>query len=182
MVYGDRFFVGAMVGANQLPEYAIPQEALQRLLLIPAALCGALMPRLSALGRENALGVYRANFRRVALWMAVICGVVAAVSHPAFSLWISPSFADSAITVTLILALGIWINSMALVPYTVMHALGKPKTTALFHVLELAVYLAMLWPLVHYFGLTGAAIAWTIRIALDCILLHGAAKRAMNGH
>jgi O-antigen/teichoic acid export membrane protein len=41
MIYGDRFFVGAAVGASQLPLYAIPQEGLQRLLIIPAALTGA---------------------------------------------------------------------------------------------------------------------------------------------
>lgn len=53
MVYGDRFFVSAAVGANLLPLYAIPQEGLQRLLLIPGSFCGALLPRLSSLDAKD---------------------------------------------------------------------------------------------------------------------------------
>jgi len=180
MVYGDRFFVSAAVGAALLPQYAIPQEALQRLLLIPAAISGALLPKLASLSRSNAEVAYHHNFNRVCLWMLGICCAVAMLSYPGLSVWISPDFARSALPVTLILTLGIWFNAMSMVPYTVIHAMGKPKITAIFHMIELVVYIFLLWILVQHYGLLGAAIAWTVRVAVDLVLLRVAVRKILR--
>jgi O-antigen/teichoic acid export membrane protein len=80
MVYGDRFFVSAAVGADQLPLYAIPQDVLLRLLLIPMALTGALLPRLAAMGVSEAVGAYRQTYRRVGVVMLVICVLAAGLA------------------------------------------------------------------------------------------------------
>ncbi len=180
MVYGDRFFVGAALGATQLPLYAIPQEGLQRLLIIPAALCGALLPQLAVLDHTNAVISYRRNYKRVAIVMLGICILAAICAYPILMWWLSVEFARQALPIVLILSLGIWLNSMALVPYTLIHANGNPKQTALFHLLELVVYAIALWWLATNFGLIGAALAWVGRIALDLVLLHIAANQLLN--
>lgn len=176
MVYGDRFFVSAAVGAAQLPQYAIPQEGLQRLLLIPAALCGALLPQLAALQASDIKNVYHQNYKRVAVIMLGICVLAALFAYPLLALWLSPEFAQKALPIALILAVGIWFNSMALVPYTLLHANGNPKITALFHLAELVLYIMALYWLTAYLGLVGAALAWVGRALLDLILLHFAAN------
>jgi O-antigen/teichoic acid export membrane protein len=177
MVYGDRFFVSAAVGANLLPNYAIPQEALQRLLLIPTALCGALLPQLAVLSRKKVRAAYGYYFKRVSIWMFYVCGLAAIFAYPALRIWISPAFANNSIEISLILTIGVWINAMAMVPYTVLQAMGKPKTTAIFHVFELVIYVALLWVLTNHFGLVGAALAWTTRVALDLVLLKYATRK-----
>jgi O-antigen/teichoic acid export membrane protein len=180
MVYGDRFFVSAAVGATQLPLYAIPQEGLQRLLIIPAALCGALLPQLAVLSRENAAASYWRNYKRIAVVMFGICLLAAICAYPVLKWWLSEEFALQALPIVLILSIGIWLNSMALVPYTLMHAKGNPKQTALFHLFELAIYALALWWLATNFGLIGAALAWVGRIALDLVLLHVAANKVLH--
>lgn len=180
MVYGDRFFVSAAVGATQLPLYAIPQEGLQRLLIIPAAICSALLPQLSVLSPQNAAQTYRKNYKRVAVVMFSICLFAAVFAYPVFSLWLSPEFAKESLTIVLILCFGIWLNSMALVPYTLIHANGNPRLTALFHLIELALYVIALWWLAAKFGLVGAALAWVGRVALDLVLLHVAADKLIR--
>jgi O-antigen/teichoic acid export membrane protein len=177
MVYGDRFFVSAAVGAAELPAYAISQEGLQRLLIIPAALCGALLPRLAALTPIEAEKIYRRSYKQVAIVMFTVCAFTAAVAYPALAWWLSPEFAQKALPIVLILSAGIWINSMALVPFTLIQANGNPRLTALFHLAELGLYIAALWWLTMHFGLTGAAIAWVGRVLLDLILLHFAANK-----
>ena len=179
MVYGDRFFVSAAVGTQLLPQYAIPQEALQRLLLIPTAICGALLPQIAAFSREHAKIAYYRNFKRVTLLMFCVCFVAALLSYPGLSVWISPEFAFGALPVTLILTVGIWLNSIAMVPYTVIHAMGKPKITAIFHIIELVLYAVLIWALTRQLGLVGAAIAWTTRVAVDLMLLRIAARRIL---
>lgn len=177
MIYGDRFFVSAAVGAALLPIYAIPQEGLQRLLIIPAALCGALLPQLAAADPKNTEIIYRKNYKRVAIVMFGICSLTAIFAYPVLSLWLSVEFATNALPIALILSVGIWLNSVALVPYTLLHANGSPKLTALFHLLELALYTLALWWLAKHWGLVGAAIAWVARVALDLIFLHIAANK-----
>jgi O-antigen/teichoic acid export membrane protein len=177
MVYGDRFFVSAAVGADQLPLYAIPQDVLLRLLLIPMALTGALLPRLAAMGVSEAAAAYRQTYRRVGVAMLAICVLAAVLAYPALSLWISPEFATQALPVVLVLCVGVWVNSLASVPYTLLHAKGNPRLTALFHLSELLLYLLALWLLSSRYGLLGAALAWVARVALDWLLLHLAVRR-----
>lgn len=180
MVYGDRFFVSAAVGASLLPIYAIPQEGLQRLLMIPSALCGALLPKLASMQVKDAEAVYRQNYLRIAVVMFCICLTAALLAYPALSWWLSSDFAKKAAPVAWVLCLGIWLNSVALAPYTLIHAKGNPRTTALFHIFELFLYAISLWWLANQYGLLGAAWAWVGRVALDLWLLHIAAKKIFN--
>lgn len=176
MVYGDRFFVSATVGAAQLSLYAIPQEGLQRLLLVPAALCGALLPQLAALRGSDIKNVYRRNYKHIAVIMLGMCALAALFSYPVLAIWLSPEFAQKALPIVLILSIGIWLNAMAMVPYTVLHARGNTRITALFHIGELAFYIVALYYLTEHMGLAGAALAWVLRVLLDLILLHVAAN------
>ena len=171
MIYGDRFLVGASIGTSQLPYYAIPQEGLQRLLIIPAALCAALLPALSALGSRDSLVLYRTNFGRIIKYAAIYCIVAALLSYPALYILFSKEFSITAGPIAIVLTIGIFLNSIAFLPYTFLHSRGMPKITALMHVVELIFYIFILWFLTKYFGLIGAAVAWTTRVALDLILL-----------
>lgn len=180
MVYGDRFFVSAAFGVAELPVYSIPQEGLQKLLIVPAALCGALLPRLTgAVSNERALA-YGSTLKRIGLGMFAMCAVTCVLAHPILSVWLNPAFADKAMPIVFILAVGIWTNSMAMAPYMLLHAMGRPRITAIFHVFELFVYAAALWWLVKHWGLAGAAMAWVLRATLDLILLDQAARRALR--
>lgn len=177
MVYGDRFFVSAAVGAALLPLYAIPQEGLQRLLMLPSALCGALLPKLAAMPMHEAHQVYNNNYKRITLAMFGICVLAALLAYPTLAWWLSVDFARKAMPIVLVLCVGIWLNATALVPITLLLAKGNPRTIALFHLFEFLVYALALWWLAKQFGLIGAAWAWVGRVALDLVLLHLAAKK-----
>ncbi len=183
MVYGDRFFVSAAVGAMLLPIYAIPQEGLQRLLILPMALCGAAMPKIVQLklkANDEVKVLYSQLFRQVSWGMLIICTLVALLAQPALSWWINPQFAKDALPVVWILCVGIWINAMAFVPYTFMHAFGEPKQTAIFHMVELVLYIIALWWLTNHYGLIGAAWAWVGRVFLDFSLLKLASAKQLK--
>lgn len=183
MVYGDRYLVAYVLGAHVLPLYAIPQEALQRILIIPAALTGALMPRLTAAWAKGSdvTIMYRTNLRRIAIIMLGVFAVAAALAHPVLVIWISADFADHAIIIVWILCFGLWINSIAQMPYMLLHAIGRPKTVALFQIAELVVYAGLIYGLSKSFGIVGAALAWTLRVSGDCVLLHLAARPNVAG-
>ncbi|MES2049502.1 MAG: flippase [Pseudomonadota bacterium] len=181
MVYGDRFFVSAAVGADQLSLYSIPQEGLIRLLIVPVALCGALLPTFTVTTDQKQLtAVYNKNHRRLTLIMLALCSASAVFAYPILSVWISADFARQSLPIVLIFSLGIWINSIAVMPYILLQSKGKTALTAQFHVLELFVYILLLYILANKYGLMGAAWAWVIRVSLDLFLLHFAAARVLK--
>lgn len=180
MIYGDRFFVGAVVGADQLPFYAIPQEGLQRLLIIPGALCAALLPRFASIQAKGLADLLSVNYKRIALSMFFVCLLAAIAANPILSWWLSPGFAAKATPIVWVLAIGVWLNSIAQLPYTVIHSLGRPKVTAVFHLFELVFYFVTLYWLATHFGLLGAAIAWCARVLLDLALLQIASNRLLR--
>lgn len=178
MVYGDRFIVSAILGAQVLTYYAIPQEFLQRLLLFPTALTQALFPRLTQHPAGDSMrNLYRHFLMRVALVMGAVCLLVAFAAPPFFSIWISPAFADKARPIVWVLSAGVWFNSLGQLPYTMLHAMKLPKLTALFHIAELGLYGLVLIILCQHYGILGAAIAWSFRVTLDFFLLHGAVQK-----
>ncbi len=57
--------------------------------------------------------------------------------------------------------------------------MGRPDLTAKLQVLELPVYLTALIWLTKKYGIEGAAIAWTGRVALDALVLFIMARRLL---
>lgn len=182
MVYGDRFFVSAAVGVERLTFYAIPQEGLQRMLIIPGALTSALMPRMVGVQlRSELLSMYKKNLFRIALIMLLVCIVAAFVAYPLLSAWLSQEFADQAILPVYVLLGGVWFNSLAQLPNTLLYSVGKPKVVALVHSSELFAYIALISFLASEYGVLGAAIAWSLRVIVDFFLLDYLAKREIAG-
>jgi len=181
MVYGDRFFVGIATGADQLPYYAIPQEGLLRLLILPTALCGALLPVYASMPATALWADYRKHRRRIAAIMLAVCAAAVLLATPVLSWWLTPEFATRAFPIVALMAAGVWANALAQLPYTALHARGQTRITALFHLGQLPVYLALLYWLASAYGLPGAAAAWFLRALLDLVLLQLAANRLFKG-
>lgn len=177
MIYGDRFIVGAFAGVDLLTYYAIPQEALQRLLIIPVAIGGALMPHFAGIKVEDRLVLYKKHYKKTAKIMLLLCALALLFFYPIFSIWISAEFAFKALPIAIILIIGIWFNAAGTIPYVFFHANGDTKLTACFHLLELGFYVLILYFLIKVFGLPGAALAWTLRAIMDFTLLNFAMKK-----
>lgn len=180
MVYGDRFFVSAYISAASLPIYAIPQEGLQRLLIFPTAICGALLPKLSVLKPSELLTTYNYYLKKITIHMFLICLLSAILIYPILSIWISPQFAQESFRIALILCAGIFVNSISLVPSTLIQARGHTKFIALSHIAELIIYIVLIWFLAKHYGLLGAAFAWLIRQMIDLTILKFAVKYFLN--
>jgi O-antigen/teichoic acid export membrane protein len=172
MVYCDRFFVSAIVGAQILAFYSIPQEGLQRLLIIPSSICNAVFPEVTKSNATELPKKYISYLLRMIILMLPLCVLGAFIGYALITVFISTSFATKTIFVLIILSFGILFNGVASVPYTFLHALGLPRVTACFHAIQLALYLVLVWLLTSRWLLEGAAIAWTIRALADLVMLH----------
>jgi O-antigen/teichoic acid export membrane protein len=107
--------------------------------------------------------------------MLLVAGPVALVlvffARPILDLWVGGRFAAEGTAVLQILAAGALINSLACLPQRLLQGVGRPDLTAKFYLLELPLHVALAWLFVRRFGLPGAALAWSVRVGIDFVLL-----------
>src|SRR5262249_56223710 len=85
--------------------------------------------------------------------------------------WVGPEFADHGAPVLRILAIGVLCNGLAYVPSGFVQAVGRPDLAAKLHLAEVGPYALAVWLLARGFGIAGVAVAWTLRVLADLILL-----------
>jgi O-antigen/teichoic acid export membrane protein len=174
MVYFDRFVVGAVVGMAAVAFYTTPYEVVTRLWIVPEALFGVVFTALAmalAGNAERARGIYRGATRALTIAMAVPVAMIVLFAPEGLEAWLGPTFAVEGSTVLRWLAIGVFVNSFARLPFAALQASGRPDLTAKLHLVELLPYLVVLWMLTSTFGIAGTAAAWTLRIAADTLLL-----------
>lgn len=181
MVYFDRFVLAALVPAKAVAWYATSQEAMLGARLIPGALAGVLFPKFSAAadaGTNFDIGnLYERGIRAVAALMLPICVLAATAAYDAMRVWMGVSFAENSYRVVEIIAIGLFANSIAQVPYAWLQGIGRSRITAQIHLVELPIYVLGLYFCVAHWGIEGAAWMWTFRISIDCALLLAMAVR-----
>jgi Na+-driven multidrug efflux pump len=69
------------------------------------------------------------------------------------------------------LAIAVYVNAVAQVPYAVLQGGIDAKSPALLHLVELPLYVALLFWLASTRGIQGVAIAWFARMAIDGLAL-----------
>ena len=179
----DRFVIAYLLGAALVAYYTLPFEFLIRLLIFPGALGASLLPNLA---RENAVDFerYKRTFlncvKITSLGMFVLCMLAALLAYPLMRFFISEQFASQSWLLCVILSFGVCVNGIAYIPYTALHAQGSVRPTGLLHLSELIIYIPTLLVLVHFWGLNGAAIAWTLRASFDAMAIFAIYFRKMN--
>jgi O-antigen/teichoic acid export membrane protein len=173
MTYLDRFAISGVVGVAALATYTVPYEVLTKFLLIPAAVSTVLFPKFAqATSREMPWErLYWGALGNLAIVMAALVGAALVMGKKALALWIDPSFASAASGVWGILAVGVFFNAVAHLPYAAVQAAGRADVTAKAHLVEAPVYFAVLIGATGAWGVEGAAVAWSGRMALDCLFL-----------
>jgi O-antigen/teichoic acid export membrane protein len=78
------------------------------------------------------------------------------------------------------LSVGVLINSLAHVPFVLLQSAGRPDIPAKFHLIEVPIYGVLLWLLLLLMGVTGAALAWFVRVTIDASLLFAYANRSLE--
>ncbi|RQW28144.1 flippase [Rhodobacteraceae bacterium CH30] len=175
MVYFDRFIISNTLGASKVGYYAAPSEAISKLLAIPGAIARALFPRLSSTSNNKSL--HQSGALAIFIICLPICMIIFFGAEKIIELWLGNKYIDQSTTILKILSIGFLFNAMAQIPFTSLQSKGRSKTTALVHACEVGPYLATLLYLTNTLGLNGAAIAWSLRTAVDFTVLTILAKK-----
>jgi O-antigen/teichoic acid export membrane protein len=183
MVTLDRFLIGALVSVTAVAYYATPYEVVTKSSLLPGALMAVMFPAFSAgfaQDRERTALLFSRSVKSLFLVLFPLMLCTVALAQDGLKLWLGAEFARHSFRVLQYLAVGVFINSLALVPFTLLQGVGRPDLTATLHLIELPLYLGLLWWLISTRGIEGAAIAWTARVAVDALFLFVLAKHHLQ--
>lgn len=184
LVYMDRVMLGIFLPIAALGHYTVAHETITRLSVIPSSLVGTLYPAFSAIDGAGHKHRLEALASRSIKYLLFILGPVAIVlgafAPLILSQWMGNSVAASASMAFRLLAIGILVNGLAYVPFSLLQAVGRPDLTAKAHLSELPLQFVVVTLLVRTWGISGAAAAWTIRVAFDAVVLYVLAFRVAN--
>ena len=181
LVYLDRFLLGALVTLSTVSYYVAPYEMVTRLLIVSSGLSSALFPAMSTLHEQGQscrleyLLFRSTKYLLLVLAPLVLTGVVFA--RDIMAVWLGSEFVEDTVIVFQVLMVGMLLNSLATQPFTLVQATGHPELGAKIHLLEVPIHIILTFGLVRLWGISGAAIAWTIRVTLDTLLLFVVAFR-----
>lgn len=174
MVYLDRFLIGSLISVSAVAYYTPPFEIVTRFAVIPGAVTGVLFPAFAtslALDPERTKVLLGRGVKYIFLAVFPIVLLTATFAPETLHLWLGAAFAQNGSSVLRWLAAGIFVNCLAQLPYALLQSAGRPDIPAKLQLVELPVYVIGLVLLVRAFGVSGAAIAWALRLIVEALLL-----------
>lgn len=181
MMYFDRFVISNILGADKVAYYTAPSEVVNKAVLIPSALSRTIFPRLIS---ENTAKKNSKTIRAAYLWLSVVCcgGAICGWFFVEFfiKVWLGVDYVTQSSPILKVMIVGFVFLSFSQVPFNLIQAKGKSNITAMIHLVEVIPYLLCLLYLTRNYGLIGAAFAWSMRLAFDCLILHVIAKKLNN--
>ena len=180
MVSLDRFAIGSILTVAAVSHYVTPYEVVVKLLIIPVSVAGVLIPALAASiahDPDRTATLYDRFVRALVLTTFPAVLLAVALAEEGLFLWAGPILPPDSAVVARWLGLGVFAAAVAQAPLSALQSAGRPDLVAKLHVAELPFYLASLLALASGMGLTGVAMAWTIRSVADAVLLFWMAHR-----
>jgi O-antigen/teichoic acid export membrane protein len=169
MVNTDRFYLASILPPASVAAYTVSYDSLFRVTTIPFAAVGAMFPALAEAQSRPDSSAQMVRFAVAAVVTLalppMLIGTIFAM--PLLTLWLGHSFALTTLSVFKILVVGVFLSCTAHVPYALLQAHGRSDLTAKLHMFELPVFLCLLVLGASKWGVQGAAIASTLRVALD---------------
>jgi O-antigen/teichoic acid export membrane protein len=164
--------------------YTVPFNVVSRTAILATALWRLLIPRVSriaATGDHRMAADLAARATRLSVGLTTTPLLFLAAAAPELlTVWLGPEFAARSTAPARILMIGTLIGIAGQPSSAVLWAKASPRLLALVQAAEVPLHLVVVYLLVRYWGVEGAAGAWCVRVLIDCILTSLLARRELH--
>lgn len=171
MVYFDKFFLSYFTTMTNVGFYTISTEVVNKISILPSSISRALFPLLSST-KNNEILEYKKSILIFFISITIVVIPIFIFADKLILIWVGEKYLGLPVDVLRILLIGLIFNSIAQAPFTLLQAIGLAKVTAIVHLVEIIPYLLVLYFLIKNYGIVGAAIAWSVRMFFDLIVLN----------
>ncbi len=183
ILYSDRFLIVSLISAEALTYYITPYEMITKLLLIPTALSGVLFPLFSssyALRKDFTKKLFIKAVKFIFLIIFPIVFLIIVFSSSGITLWLGEKFAIKSTMVLQFLSIGVLMNCLSTIPDSFFQGIGKPKIPTLIMLVELPFYVAIMWTMIQFKGIVGAAFVFMCIATINTTIMFFTAYKLFN--
>ena len=174
LVQGDRLALAVLLPIAASGWYAASIEVATKMWLFTAAIQPVFYSAVSAayaLDRSRARALMRQTTRVTFGVLLLPTLALVFLAEPGLRWWMTDAFSMEGARALPWLALAVFANSLAQVPYSYLQAGSGARAVALLHLAELPLFAMALWVLVPRYGVSGAAAVWCLRMSLDAVAM-----------
>jgi O-antigen/teichoic acid export membrane protein len=183
ILYFDQSMVTVIIGVAALPFYTIPFNLLSRLGLFPSSLTSTLFPAFSALHAREDWGKTETYFVRAHRYLLAalipMLFIIFVWAPEILRLWIGPDFSAQASLPFRILTIGYGIGLLAPLSGALIEAVGRPDLLTKLYLVEFPLNVIIVWTLTKRYGISGAALSYTVRSFVETSLVWWIVFRAV---
>lgn len=169
----DRFVLLSLLGAQAIGAYVFAQDFGIRILVLSSSFALVLLPFFSRNQSklQNHIWVKRGSglllLSHIGLGLVLFFGQTY-LKHG----FTNMPLAQDVIDFFWIFLLGITANGIGHILLSALHSHRELKRPALWHLISAVLYIPLLYWVVQGFGLTGAAVLWSVRSVMDTVVLY----------
>jgi O-antigen/teichoic acid export membrane protein len=148
--------------------------------MIPVALSGVLFPLFSAgffSNPEITKKIFLRGVKFTFLIMYPFVLMLVTFAYEGINLWLGKEFANNSSLILQLLAIGILMNSLSLIPNNFFQGIGKPRIPTLINLVEFPIYILTMWYLITIYGIQGAALAFMLMATIDTMSMYTVANK-----
>jgi len=172
---GEKLLIARYDSLANLAHYFLAFTLSRLLLVVPGAFAQALLPCFSALFARREIqelaSLHTTALRWHYLWVLPACVCLCLLSRPALTILGGVRTAEVGAPVLYVLISGCAAEALSYVPRNALSAAGMPKLVVKCQGITLLLCAPIFFILTKAFGIYGAAIAWTLRVSLESILI-----------
>jgi O-antigen/teichoic acid export membrane protein len=172
----ERVIITRVSSPEWITYFAVPQDTLLKLVIVPMSLASTLYPVVSARwhqpeGAAFSRRIYHDAVRYAYYVLLPAVFIAIAFSGEILGLWLGETFAERSGDVFALVALGVLFHALAQLPNTIILGSGRPQITAKLLLVEIVPYLALAVWFTSMWGVRGTALAWLIRVVVETAYL-----------
>jgi O-antigen/teichoic acid export membrane protein len=177
----EKLTLSRIVSVRSLAYYSVAFTLANITTLFSGAMMQSLIPAFSQLlapeKRGEFEGLFTRGMRLNLIWLLPAVMLLFVVAKPFLTIWAGDEFGRESTVPFYILLFGLSFNILAYLPHATITAKGRADIFAKLYWIELAVYGVSVIVLIKYFGIAGAAAAWSLRVILDAFAMAWLSRR-----
>lgn len=163
----EKLIIGVRIGAAAVGAYVVPFNLVSRFVLLPQSVASALFPKFASLNTAEVNAMEQTAVRALASLATPLTVLGLAILPTFLRLWIGATLAAQTAPIACILLVGFWFNGFAHISHARLLGVGRPDLVTKISFWQLVPYLTAVYLAVALAGLAGAAIAWSLRTAIE---------------
>lgn len=177
LTYADRFLLGALAAPSQVAIYAVANEVATKIWMATGAVQSASTPRIAVELHASESSGSGQRLRSVSYAKAVLTFTVVLPSmllvvfcDPIFKVWLRSAYLPETSQAAKILIAGMALNSMSQLNFSLLQLHRGEAFGARLQVANLFAAILLMLAFIPSLGAVGAAIAFSVRLAMDAVL------------